>query len=593
MAAFIAVHVGAGDHSRSNHPIYKSWMRKACRKGQLILQGGGSAVDAVSAAIQVLEACELTNTGYGSALTNRGTVECDAGIMESSGLRHGAVGAVSGIQHPICVAHKLLTLQSKPLLGNLVPPALLVGSGAVEWAAANGIDTCEESKLVSAKSLERHRYYLRQLRKLKHKQRREKLALKSACLHSTRLAANCNIITFEETTETQRKSSSFKNESALNGDPTTRETTASEDDMEVIDARAPEETLQLEQGDSSLICPHEANSMENLVESFHKCSPSVFVSSSQVGISRIPVAHSSRMTHEDICRYTSAKRIRHDSSETEIKEGNTKRTRTVYSARKLISESQSNNSDNATGIYESSANWKLPNVGPSLRRKRTHVGATTEATSNAGLLSDDVPTGSKPLQTVLDTVGCVAVSADGTVAAGASSGGILLKTPGRVGQSAVLGAGYWAENDCKGSGRNIAVCTSGCGEMLVSSHLAMNAAAAVASTADDSKFLKSYSRPKSSGCLILKHNPAEGYTDLYCCHSSISFGFAYMGAEDENPKAVFSSMDAEQEGQDMLMNCFSYFPRSSVERDATPPGASALPTWRVVTPVDAEQTLVS
>ncbi|KAA0189995.1 hypothetical protein HAZT_HAZT000990 [Hyalella azteca] len=239
----------------------------------------------------------------------QGTVECDAGIMESSGLRHGAVGAVSGIQHPICVAHKLLTLQSKPLLGNLVPPALLVGSGAVEWAAANGIDTCEESKLVS-------------------------------------------------------------------------------------------------------------------------------------GIS--------------VC-----------------------------------------------------------------------------------------------VQTVLDTVGCVAVSADGTVAAGASSGGILLKTPGRVGQSAVLGAGYWAENDCKGSGRNIAVCTSGCGEMLVSSHLAMNAAAAVASTADgdwtdlprplkalllDSKFLKSYSRPKSSGCLILKHNPAEGYTDLYCCHSSISFGFAYMGAEDENPK---------------------------------------------------------
>jgi taspase (threonine aspartase 1) len=57
------------------------------------------------------------------------------------------------------------------------------------------------------------------------------------------------------------------------------------------------------------------------------------------------------------------------------------------------------------------------------------------------------------VQTVLDTVGCVAVSADGTVAAGASSGGILLKTPGRVGQSAVLGAGFWAENDCKGTGQ--------------------------------------------------------------------------------------------------------------------------------------------
>ena len=47
-------------------------------------------------------------------------------------------------------------------------------------------------------------------------------------------------------------------------------------------------------------------------------------------------------------------------------------------------------------------------------------------------------------------MGCVAVDASGNVAAGASSGGLILKTPGRVGQSAVFGAGCWAENNCSG-----------------------------------------------------------------------------------------------------------------------------------------------
>ena len=53
-------------------------------------------------------------------------------------------------------------------------------------------------------------------------------------------------------------------------------------------------------------------------------------------------------------------------------------------------------------------------------------------------------------QARLDTVGCVVVDAVGSVAAGVSSGGLILKTPGRVGQSAVFGAGCWAENNCQG-----------------------------------------------------------------------------------------------------------------------------------------------
>jgi taspase (threonine aspartase 1) len=59
-----------------------------------ILKAGGSAVDAVEAAIKVLEDKEITNAGYGSNLTMEGVVECDATVVDHFG-RSGACGAVA------------------------------------------------------------------------------------------------------------------------------------------------------------------------------------------------------------------------------------------------------------------------------------------------------------------------------------------------------------------------------------------------------------------------------------------------------------------------------------------------------------------
>lgn len=58
------------------------------------LRAGGSAVDAVEAAIRVLEDKEITNAGYGSNLTMEGVVECDATIVDYLG-RSGACGATA------------------------------------------------------------------------------------------------------------------------------------------------------------------------------------------------------------------------------------------------------------------------------------------------------------------------------------------------------------------------------------------------------------------------------------------------------------------------------------------------------------------
>jgi taspase (threonine aspartase 1) len=60
----------------------------------LILKNGGTAVDAVEAAIKTLEDREITNAGYGSNLAMDGVVECDAAIVDHLG-RSGAVGAVA------------------------------------------------------------------------------------------------------------------------------------------------------------------------------------------------------------------------------------------------------------------------------------------------------------------------------------------------------------------------------------------------------------------------------------------------------------------------------------------------------------------
>lgn len=71
----------------------------------------------------------------------------------------------------------------------------------------------------------------------------------------------------------------------------------------------------------------------------------------------------------------------------------------------------------------------------------------------------------------LDTVGAVCVDSNGVVAAGCSSGGILLKKPGRVGQGALYASGVWADSFRK-EDNSVAVCTSGCGEHLVRTQLA-------------------------------------------------------------------------------------------------------------------------
>ncbi|OVA13842.1 Peptidase T2 [Macleaya cordata] len=138
---FVAVHVGAGFHSPSNEKALRAVMKRACLAAASVLrQGSDGCIDAVSAAIQVLEDDPSTNAGRGSNLTEEGLVECDASIMDGDSGTFGAVGAVPGVQNAIQIATCLAKdqLMGPSLLGR-IPPLFLVGEAAREWGKSKGI----------------------------------------------------------------------------------------------------------------------------------------------------------------------------------------------------------------------------------------------------------------------------------------------------------------------------------------------------------------------------------------------------------------------------------------------------------------------
>ena len=83
-------------------------MRRAAEAGDAILIAGGSALDAVVAAVRVLEDDPEFNAGTGSALTRDGTVETDASIMDGATQRVGAVAAVPDLGNAIALARAVL-----------------------------------------------------------------------------------------------------------------------------------------------------------------------------------------------------------------------------------------------------------------------------------------------------------------------------------------------------------------------------------------------------------------------------------------------------------------------------------------------------
>jgi beta-aspartyl-peptidase (threonine type) len=136
----IALHGGAGTITKKSmteekEQAYKSALAAALSAGVSILEKGGSALDAVEKTVMLLEDFPLFNAGRGSVFNAKGKHEMDAAIMDGNMRKAGAVAAIHNIKNPVSLARKILEG------GDHV---LLIGEGAMEYAAANGFEWMDE-----------------------------------------------------------------------------------------------------------------------------------------------------------------------------------------------------------------------------------------------------------------------------------------------------------------------------------------------------------------------------------------------------------------------------------------------------------------
>ena len=139
MTIALAIHGGCGtlpkaEMSDAEWAEAKAHLAKSLRAGWAVLAKGGSAVDAVEAAVLVMEDSVHFNAGYGAALNADGEHELDASIMDGATLGAGAVCAVKRIRNPVSAAKALL---------HRGDPLLLTGEAADAFAQTEGLDIVE------------------------------------------------------------------------------------------------------------------------------------------------------------------------------------------------------------------------------------------------------------------------------------------------------------------------------------------------------------------------------------------------------------------------------------------------------------------
>jgi beta-aspartyl-peptidase (threonine type) len=140
----MAVHGGAGpdsDFIKQQRAEYEEGLKKALTAGYRLLEKGGTALDAVEAAVCSLEDNELFNAGRGSAINHKGEVEMDASIMDGKMKKAGAVSMVKNVKNPITLAKFIL---------NNTHHVLLSGNGALELAKAENIELETDAYFISS-----------------------------------------------------------------------------------------------------------------------------------------------------------------------------------------------------------------------------------------------------------------------------------------------------------------------------------------------------------------------------------------------------------------------------------------------------------
>jgi beta-aspartyl-peptidase (threonine type) len=143
----LVIHGGSGNISPESIPeesrkYYTDVMLRALDTGYVLLKAGRSSLDAVEAAIIIMEDSPLFNAGKGAVFTHEGKNEMDASIMDGLTMKAGAVAAVGDIKNPITAARKVMEESEHVLLS---------GAGASKFAREHGIVMADSSYFFTEK----------------------------------------------------------------------------------------------------------------------------------------------------------------------------------------------------------------------------------------------------------------------------------------------------------------------------------------------------------------------------------------------------------------------------------------------------------
>jgi len=137
----IAIHGGAGTILRSamnteTEARYHAALAEILKAGQRVLADGGSALDAVTEAVRLLENCPFFNAGHGAVFTAAGTHELDASIMDGATLEAGAISCVTRVKNPVLAARRVLDASEH---------VMFTAAGAEAFAQAQGLEFVDPS----------------------------------------------------------------------------------------------------------------------------------------------------------------------------------------------------------------------------------------------------------------------------------------------------------------------------------------------------------------------------------------------------------------------------------------------------------------
>ncbi len=144
----LVIHGGAGNITPERitpekQGLYEQKLTEALAAGEKVLASGGSALDAVVAAVQLMEECPLFNAGKGAVFNAEGKNELDASLMDGNTLKAGAVAGVMTIKSPVEAARRVMDSSAH---------VMMAGRGAEEFARIQGLEMVDPSYFYTEES---------------------------------------------------------------------------------------------------------------------------------------------------------------------------------------------------------------------------------------------------------------------------------------------------------------------------------------------------------------------------------------------------------------------------------------------------------